>query len=613
MMTFEYGRYMRATIGLFANDQTACFDRMWPKITNITADVVGCDPNVQKCREETMDLMERYCKTGLGVSKSFYDNKPAGSAAISDSQTESISELGSTSTVDSESITETPPSPKQEMEPAVVGKDHDKRRRQRTKRRQTPKKGKRRQRQPRQSTQPPTMNPPTESPPPDPPPDPSSDPCDKIVIRGLYDVARARIKGEIQGKADVASMWLVVSSILLLAHSQVYEGIDLPSVVGKEKGIKKNNDGYVDDVDTWSGKLGWGREVADEVMHKLKGGAQSWSDIQDVVAASTAFHKCMCQVLAHIAKNGSLVIDYDYTFDMHLHDVKGATTKIQFKPPNEPNQGLGFNIAPDGNQKHEFNSRIEKIRHMCKAAVSMHLSQREAHTMLNRRLVPQTTYGMRLSQFNEKQCHQLDVVTLGTFLPLLIVNRSTPRAVVHGPTQYGGMNIVKHMALQDQWGLHYFVQSLCWDDIIANDIITVLDAYQLVSGFVTPVLETPDVKLDYVGVGWINHIRHRLRAIDGSLVVEKAWQPKLQRLGDDSIMERIVASKHLMPREKQLANEFRLFIRVTCISCLATNDGKGIPFDRLTGHWRAPALPSKKWLDLPEPTKAHAAVFRRCL
>ena len=28
LMTFEYGRYMRATIGLYANGQTACFDRM---------------------------------------------------------------------------------------------------------------------------------------------------------------------------------------------------------------------------------------------------------------------------------------------------------------------------------------------------------------------------------------------------------------------------------------------------------------------------------------------------------------------------------------------------------------------------------------------------------
>ena len=84
------------------------------------------------------------------------------------------------------------------------------------------------------------------------------------------------------------------------------------------------------------------------------------------------------------------------------------------------------------------------------------LKQWEADNMLNRRLVPQTTYRMRLSQFTSKQCHKLDVVTLKTFLPLMVINRSTPRALVHGPIQYGGMDIMKHEALQDEWGMHFF-------------------------------------------------------------------------------------------------------------------------------------------------------------
>jgi len=28
---------------------------------------------------------------------------------------------------------------------------------------------------------------------------------------------------------------------------------------------------------------------------------------------------------------------------------------------------------------------------------------------------------------------------------------------VHGPLQYGGMDILNHSALHDQWGLHYFM------------------------------------------------------------------------------------------------------------------------------------------------------------
>jgi hypothetical protein len=32
LMTFEYGRYMRATIAMFAADLTACFDRVYPAL-----------------------------------------------------------------------------------------------------------------------------------------------------------------------------------------------------------------------------------------------------------------------------------------------------------------------------------------------------------------------------------------------------------------------------------------------------------------------------------------------------------------------------------------------------------------------------------------------------
>ncbi len=85
----------------------------------------------------------------------------------------------------------------------------------------------------------------------------------------------------------------MTSSTLLRAHGFLYDGIDLSSTCGKATGIKKNNDAYVDDVNTWAGLLENGHEAADQVMHTLWKGAQSWANIQDVVSQSTAFHKCM--------------------------------------------------------------------------------------------------------------------------------------------------------------------------------------------------------------------------------------------------------------------------------------------------------------------------------
>ena len=75
MLTFEYGRYVKITIALFANDQTAYFDRMIPSFTNIIAQANGATATELLCRSKTIAKMKRHIKTGLGVSKQAYKNQ----------------------------------------------------------------------------------------------------------------------------------------------------------------------------------------------------------------------------------------------------------------------------------------------------------------------------------------------------------------------------------------------------------------------------------------------------------------------------------------------------------------------------------------------------------
>ena len=59
----------------------------------------------------------------------------------------------------------------------------------------------------------------------------------------------------------------------------------------------------------------------------------------------------------------------------------------------------------------------------------------------------------------------------------------------------------------------------------------------------------------------------------------------MQQVNDDSLMEHICGCKILRPRkERILVNEYRLWMRVTCISELVTPDGSSIPIDRLFGE-----------------------------
>ena len=140
-----------------------------------------------------------------------------------------------------------------------------------------------------------------------------------------------------------------------------------------------------------------------------------------------------------------------------------------------------------------------------------------------------------------------------------------------------------------------------------------VDAYQLASGFVTPVLESPGLPIHHVGTGLIDHIRNRLRTLGGIIKLEDNWCPSLQRINDDSLLKMMCGARALTKREIRLANEFRLWARITTISDIAEEWGKEIPWERLNGDWRAEPLPHMTWPNLPHPTKAHTAAFRRCL
>ena len=72
VLAFEYSRALFVTLALFANDATACFDRMVPAISTIIAMKYGMHPNVMISRNMTMEDMEHAIRTKHGDSTITY-------------------------------------------------------------------------------------------------------------------------------------------------------------------------------------------------------------------------------------------------------------------------------------------------------------------------------------------------------------------------------------------------------------------------------------------------------------------------------------------------------------------------------------------------------------
>ena len=69
MLTLDYARLTYKTMAMFANDTTACFDRMVPGISSLIARKFGMTETVMRCRNETIKKLKRNIRTGCGDSE----------------------------------------------------------------------------------------------------------------------------------------------------------------------------------------------------------------------------------------------------------------------------------------------------------------------------------------------------------------------------------------------------------------------------------------------------------------------------------------------------------------------------------------------------------------
>ena len=114
------------------------------------------------------------------------------------------------------------------------------------------------------------------------------------------------------------------------------------------------------------------------------------------------------------------------------------------------------------------------------------------------------------------------------------------RIAVYAPLELGGVNFPSIETIQDQKGISLFVRQLQSGKEIASELKILLSVAQLESGFISPILEETALRAPYLEPGIITHLRMRLDDLDGQIAVEGAWHPELQRVDDESIMERLL-------------------------------------------------------------------------
>ena len=229
----------------------------------------------------------------------------------------------------------------------------------------------------------------------------------------------------------------------------------------------------------------------------------------------------------------------------------------------------------------EYAHRIQQCREYASNAGAAKLNTAEAWSMLTGRIIPSVTYPMSVTTFTETQCKSMNTIIDKIMINKLRLNRHMPKAVVYAPLTLGGIGYPSFQIIQDQKGILTMLKHFRWNGTVANDMLTVLSAIQLIAGWTTPIFEDTTTRLDYIQQGWFTHQRSRMGRMQATMWIEHQWCPDIQRVHDRALMQAFLAIPNITRSRLMRANLVRIYLRVITIAELANTTGTHIPGHRM--------------------------------
>jgi hypothetical protein len=398
-----------------------------------------------------------------------------------------------------------------------------------------------------------------------------------------YEAGDIRMGGEVQGKPDNMQLWTMTSDILLDLHEQHCEGVTMMGA-SREMQSHRTADASVDDKDTLARVPN--TNEPEEAVENITKYSQTWINLAAVVGQALAFHKSFWQMQAWRKLVGYFIPKPRREFadlDVVVKDRSGKFSKIAYKHVDQPNEGLGLQMCPNGDQGHEFKKRETQAKTIAARVSTTRLQLHEAWTTLTVNVIPSVTYPFAPTRFTKKQLGKIAIPLNKFFLPKLGINRNMKRIALHAPLELGGFNYPCMQTIQDQKNISMAVRQLQLGKEIAIDFKICLSQAQLQSGFVQLILDCTGIPTQYLETGLISHLRDRLAELDGSIVIPDAWMPKIQQVNDKLIMEELALLKDVKKRQLEHANQCRMRLGVVTIAELADIGGTHIPPNRFNG------------------------------
>ena len=430
------------------------------------------------------------------------------------------------------------------------------------------------------------------------------------------------VHGSGQGSCASPTLWLILSSILMKSLEQQTSGMTISPIGVKDQPIETIIDGFVDDTSIFVNLPFYETNQA-QIFQKLQDATGKWSELISASGGKLELQKCFFYAMIwKFTQEGEAIlqtITQQQALGNHVINITDPDTNIKIpvtqKSCTDAHKTLGVYKTTIGDDTRQFEELLTKSKRLALSVSTSKMTRQQGRLSYNMIYLPTITYCLRACTFSQEQLDKIQAPALYKFLPAMGWNRTTSRAIIHGPEELGGFNIPPLYAIQCAAKIVSMFTNIQAQTELGKLLVINTNWVQLVTGLKTQIFDNCG-KISYIKENWLLHLKTYMDACSISFQSQHFWVPKIKRQRDIILMEEAVRYTSQVAHLK-IINTWRIYFQATTLSDICDGPGKNVlqayrEFDHVRHHTKN-RISRLKWPHQGQPNHATFKVWKTFL
>ena len=282
---------------------------------------------------------------------------------------------------------------------------------------------------------------------------------------------------------------------------------------------------------------------------------------------------------------------------------------------NEGDRQLGIILPLDGSFTQERQRRETDCKNLGRALYNSSLTHEESVIVYRVYYIPKVSYPLSITKFKQKECNTMQSWFYRYALPKMGLNRHTPKALLHGPMDLGGLELHDMYTEQLTRHLEKIQQHIRRNDNIGRAFLCNLVSYEIVIGSSKPLFKINPWRYCYgEQTSTIFYLWRMIRQWKLNLDIPhqhpfpQQYPNESNTIMDDAVWDPLYNTSL---EALQAINSCRLFHGITYPSDMLNYDGTTLRQSFLYGRGSNRKTRHKEWPHQPVPNAKQWTTWRR--